>query len=155
MRLTQWTDYTLRVLMYCAQHQGRENPITISEIAEYHSISRSHLTKIVQQLAAQSLLETTRGRGGGLRLVRPASSIQLGNVVRATESDFTMVECFDPAQNQCCLDLHCGLKGVLTRAMQAYFEVLDGVTLADLVAQPRNTVALPRSRKSQDKVIPD
>jgi Rrf2 family transcriptional regulator, nitric oxide-sensitive transcriptional repressor len=148
MRLTQWTDYTLRVLMYCAQHQGRENPITITEIAEYHSISRSHLTKIVQELAAQSLLETTRGRGGGIRLVRPASSIQLGNLVRATESDFTMVECFDPAQNQCCLDPRCGLKGVLTRAMQAYFEVLDGVTLADLVAQPRSTVALPRSRKS-------
>jgi Rrf2 family transcriptional regulator, nitric oxide-sensitive transcriptional repressor len=148
MRLTQWTDYTLRVLMYCAQHQGRENPITITEIAEYHSISRSHLTKIVQELAAQSLLETTRGRGGGIRLVRPASSIQLGDLVRATESDFTMVECFDPAQNQCCLDPHCGLKGVLTRAMQAYFEVLDGVTLADLVAQPPNTVAPPRSRKS-------
>lgn len=156
MRLTQWTDYTLRVLMYCAQHQGREHPITITEIAEHHNISRSHLTKIVQELAAQSLLETTRGRGGGIRLVRPASSIQLGNVVRTTESDFTMVECFDPAQNQCCLDPHCGLKGVIYRAMQAYFEVLDGVTLADLVAQPRNnTVALPRSRKSQDKVIPD
>jgi Rrf2 family transcriptional regulator, nitric oxide-sensitive transcriptional repressor len=155
MRLTQWTDYTLRVLMYCAQHQGRENPITITEIAEHHGISRSHLTKIVQELAAQSLLETTRGRGGGMRLARPANRIQLGAVVRATERDFTMVECFDPAQNQCCLDPHCGLKGVISRAMQAYFEVLDGVTLADLVAQPRNTVALPRSRKGPGNAIPD
>jgi Rrf2 family transcriptional regulator, nitric oxide-sensitive transcriptional repressor len=155
MRLTQWTDYTLRVLMYCAQHQGRENPITITEIAEHHGISRSHLTKIVQELAAQSLLDTTRGRGGGMRLARPANNIQLGTVVRATERDFTMVECFDPAQNQCCLDPRCGLKGVISRAMQAYFEVLDGVTLAELVTQPRNTVALPRSRKSPGNAIPD
>lgn len=147
MRLTQWTDYTLRVLMYCAQHQGRESPVTITEIAEHHRISRSHLTKIVQELAAQSLLETTRGRGGGIRLLRPARSIQLGAVVRATERDFTLVECFDAAQNQCCLDPHCGLKAVLARAMQQYFEVLDGVTLADLVAQPRNTIALPISRR--------
>ena len=65
MRLTQWTDYTLRVLMYCAACQEREQPVTISEVAEAHGISRSHLTKIVQQLAAQGLLDTTRGRGGG------------------------------------------------------------------------------------------
>ncbi|MEO7105076.1 MAG: Rrf2 family transcriptional regulator, partial [Rhodoferax sp.] len=67
MRLTQWTDYTLRVLMYCAASEGREQPVTISEIAENYEISRSHLTKIVQELAAQKLLETTRGRGGGMR----------------------------------------------------------------------------------------
>ena len=137
MRLTSWTDYTLRVLMYCAACEGRSQPVTISEIAQAHGISRSHLTKIVVDLSNQGWLETTRGRGGGLRLLKPASEIVLGDVVRATESDFTMVECFDAGINQCRLSGHCGLKGVLHRAMQAYFAVLDGVTLADmLVASP-------------------
>ncbi len=72
MRLTQWTDYALRVLMYCAACHARAQPVTISEVAEKHGISRSHLTKIVQQLAALGLLDTTRGRGGGMRLMRPA-----------------------------------------------------------------------------------
>ena len=72
MRLTQWTDYTLRVLMYCAASDGRAQPVTITEVAESYGISRSHLTKIVQQLSAGGLLETTRGRGGGMRLMRPA-----------------------------------------------------------------------------------
>lgn len=133
MRLTQWTDYTLRVLMYCAATEGREQPVTITEVAEGYGISRSHLMKIVQELAAQGLLETTRGRGGGMRLMRPASEINVGAVVRATETDFYLVECFDPATDQCRLSDHCHLKGVLGRAMQAYLEVLDGVTLADLV----------------------
>lgn len=146
MRLTQWTDYTLRVLMYCAACQHRAQPVTITEIAQNYGISRSHLTKIVQELAAQKLLETTRGRGGGMRLKKPANQINLGEVVRTTESDFTMVECFDVVNNQCRLSLHCGLKGVLSQAMQAYFTVLDGVTLADLV--PARPVANPSSRRS-------
>jgi len=133
MRLTSWTDYTLRVLMYCAASEGRAQPVTISEIAQAHGISRSHLTKIVVDLSNQGLLETTRGRGGGLRLLKPARDIVLGDVVRATESDFTMVECFDPGINQCRLSGNCGLKSVLHRAMQAYFAVLDGVTLADML----------------------
>lgn len=136
MRLTSWTDYTLRVLMYCAASEGRALPVTISEIAQAHGISRSHLTKIMVDLSNQGLLETTRGRGGGLRLLKPARDIVLGDVVRATESDFTMVECFDAGINQCRLSGHCGLKGVLHRALQAYLAVLDGVTLADLLAQP-------------------
>ena len=134
MRLTQWTDYTLRVLMYCAATEGREQPVTITEVAEGYGISRSHLMKIVQQLAAQGLLETTRGRGGGMRLMVPASAINIGAVVRATETDFNLVECFDPATNQCRLSSHCRLKGVLWQAMQAYLAVLDSVTLADLMA---------------------
>ena len=126
MRLTQWTDYTLRVLMYCAAAEGREQPVTITEVAEAYGISRSHLMKIVQQLSAQGLLETTRGRGGGMRLMVSASSIHIGAVVRATETDFNLVECFDPASNQCRLSSHCRLKGVLGQAMQAYLAVLDG-----------------------------
>ena len=145
MRLTQWTDYTLRVLMYCAATQTREQPVTITEIAESHGISRSHLTKIVQELSARGWLETTRGRGGGMRLMKPAREINLGDVVRATETDFAMVECFDASRNTCGLSQHCGLKGVLHRATQAYLAVLDGITLADLVAPRGAFSGMPAS----------
>ena len=148
MRLTQWTDYTLRVLMYCAASLERTEPVTITEIAESHGISRSHLTKIVQQLAASGWLETTRGRGGGMRLLVSAQDICLGDVVRATETDFDMVECFDPAQNQCRLSQHCRLKSVLSQATQSYLAVLDGITLADLVA-PAASNNLPKTRRLQ------
>jgi Rrf2 family nitric oxide-sensitive transcriptional repressor len=134
MRLTQWTDYTLRVLMYCAASTDRIELVTITEIAERHDISRSHLTKIVQQLAARGWLETTRGRSGGIRLALPAEDLCLGTVVRATETDFALVECFEPSLNQCRMDQNCRLKGVLNQATQSFLAVLDGVTLADLVA---------------------
>ena len=134
MRLTHWSDYSLRVLMYCAACAQREKPATISEIAEAHGISRSHLTKIVMTLSGMGLLETTRGRGGGLRLLKPANQIVLGKVIRLTETDFTLVECFDGDHNTCRLDGHCRLKGVLQQAMDSYLAVLDGVTLADLIA---------------------
>ena len=148
MRLTQWTDYTLRVLMYCAACQLRDQLVTITEIAEGHAISRSHLTKIVHQLGSQGLLETTRGRGGGMRLSRPAKDINVGAVVRQTETDFAMVECFEPSSNQCRLSSHCRLKGVLHQATSRYLAVLDGVTLADLIAPEEVTVQMPASRRA-------
>lgn len=141
MRLTQWTDYALRVLMYCASQPTRDSAVTVNEIAEHHQISRHHLTKIVQDLSAHGWLETTRGRGGGLRLTGPASGIRVGDVVRATEADFTMVECFDPGQTRCRLDGQCRLKGVLYQAMQAYLATLDAVTVADLV--PPTSLGIP------------
>lgn len=149
MRLTQWTDYTLRVLMYCAASKNRAAPVTITEIAESHGISRSHLTKIVQQLAARGWLETTRGRGGGMRLALPAEKLCLGTVVRATETDFAVVECFEPSQNQCRMNLNCRLKGVLNQATQSFLAVLDGTTLADLVAPMSNVVNAPKTRRAQ------
>ena len=148
MRLTQWTDYSLRMLMYCAIHQERSCPPTVGEIAEVHGISRSHLTKIAMTLAGAGLLETTRGRGGGLRLLKPADQIRVGDVVRMTESDFNLVECFDADSNSCRIVGSCKLKNVLSDAMSAYLAVLDGSTLADLIA-PANrkpevqTVSLP------------
>jgi Rrf2 family nitric oxide-sensitive transcriptional repressor len=148
MRLTQWTDYTLRVLMYCAACQLRDQLVTISEIADGHAISRSHLTKIVHQLGAKGLLETTRGRGGGMRLSRPAKDINVGAVVRQTETDFDMVECFDTSSNQCSLSQRCRLKSVLHQATSSYLTVLDGVTLADLIAPENVTVQMPKSKKS-------
>lgn len=149
MRLTQWTDYTLRVLMYCAASQERALPVTITEIADSHGISRSHLTKIVQELAARGWLETTRGRGGGMRLLVPAKNICLGDVVRATETDFNMVECFDLALNQCRLNSHCRLKGVLNQATQSYLAVLDQVTLADLVIVVPVSEQVPNTQRAQ------
>jgi Rrf2 family nitric oxide-sensitive transcriptional repressor len=133
MRLTQWTDYSLRVLMYCAATRQRAALPTVAEIAQAHGISRSHLTKVVMTLAAQGWLETQRGRGGGLRLLQPAHLIRVGEVVRRTEADFQLVECFDPAGNTCRMGGHCQLQNALAQAMQAYLAVLDGVTLADLV----------------------
>ena len=85
-------------------------------------------------LSASGLLETTRGRGGGMRLMKPAREINIGAVVRSTETDFTVVECFDPENNQCRLSSHCRLQGVLGKAMQSFFGVLDALTLEDLMA---------------------
>ncbi len=133
MRLTHWTDYSLRVLMYCAQYESRQAAATIQEIAELHGISKSHLTKIVMTLAADGYLLTSRGRGGGLRLGRPASQIVLGEVVRKTESDFHMVECFQDAPSRCALMPDCFLKKVLADALEVFFAKLDEVTLEDLI----------------------
>lgn len=149
MRLTQWTDYSLRVLMYCAASQERTQPVTISEIADSHDISRSHLTKIVNDLAAQGWIETTRGRGGGMRLSSAAQELSLGDFLRATETDFDMVECFDQKFNKCRLNTHCRLKSVLQRATQSYLAVLDSVTLADLVAPIAVNGDIPKSRHLQ------
>lgn len=130
MRLTDYTDYTLRVLMFCALNP--ERPITIAELAESHAVSKNHLMKIVNDLARQGLLQTTRGRGGGLRLLKPAAEIRIGDVVRHTETDFRMVECFDADHNACTLTADCQLKQIFRNALQSYLAELDKVTLADI-----------------------
>lgn len=142
MRLTQWTDYSLRVLMYCAACEGRTLPPTISEIAEAHGISRSHLTKIVMILAGHGWLMTTRGRGGGLRLLIDPRTLTLGQIVRETEPDLNLVECFDGRTNTCRLDGYCRLKGALGKAMQAFLATLDGVALSDLLAPTAASAAV-------------
>jgi len=154
MRLSEYTDYSLRVLMLCA-NQGDEL-LTIGGLAETLQVSRNHLMKVVNDLARQGLLATTRGRGGGLRLMLPAEDINIGAVVRNTETDFRLVECFDPEVDTCTLTPQCRLRGALGRAMQAWFAELDALTLAD-VAKPLParrtqpglaTVAPPRSRRA-------
>ncbi|NMM15205.1 MAG: Rrf2 family transcriptional regulator [Rhodoferax sp.] len=130
MRLTDYTDYTLRVLMFCALNPERS--ITIAELAESHAVSKNHLMKIVNDLARQGLLQTTRGRGGGLRLLKAAADINIGDVVRKSETDFRMVECFDASHNACTLTAHCQLKQVFKTALQMYLAELDKVTLADI-----------------------
>jgi Rrf2 family nitric oxide-sensitive transcriptional repressor len=144
MRLTQWTDYSLRVLLFCASHEGRDTPVTITEIQQAHGISRHHLTKVVMSLAALGYVATTRGRGGGLRLLASAATTTVGDIVRHTETDFRLVECFDAASNTCVLDGHCRLKFVLQDAKARFLEVLDGVTLAELLTPGmKRAAALP------------
>ena len=131
MRLTDYTDYALRVLMYLGTHPGRI--VTTREIATAHGISKNHLTKIVHQLGASGLIETCRGRTGGIRLARAPERISLGTVVRLTEPDFDMVECFSPRANTCTLSALCSLKRILAQATGDYLARLDRSTLASLL----------------------
>lgn len=141
MRLTSYTDYTLRTLMYLGVN--RDRLVTIQDIADLHAISKNHLMKVVYQLGLTGIVETVRGRNGGLRLKREPADINIGALVRVTESDFFMAECFDRTNNQCSLSANCKLKSTLGEATQAYLSVLDKVTLASLLttdAQPGNTL---------------
>ena len=147
MRLSEYTDYTLRVLMYCARN--RERLVTIAELAEQHGLSKGHLMKVVNDLARQGLVETMRGRGGGLRLAKEPGTIRIGDVVRASETDFRLVECFDARTNACSLSPDCRLKHLIDAALRAYFLALDGATLADLTA----SVAAPPERLVAPRVI--
>jgi len=135
MRLTLHTDYALRLLMYLAvKPDGRA---TIREVAETYGISRNHLVKVAHELGRAGFVETLRGRGGGLRLARPADAIGIGKVVRAMEEDFRLVECFDPQTDRCRIGPSCRLKRLLREALEAYMEVLGNATLADLVEKPK------------------
>ncbi|MGE5116607.1 MAG: Rrf2 family transcriptional regulator, partial [Betaproteobacteria bacterium] len=145
MRLNDYTDYTLRVLMYCATH--RERLVTIAELADHYQVSKNHLMKIVNDLARQGVVETTRGRGGGLRLLKAPGDIRVGDVVRGAETDFRLVECFDAGADSCTLTPTCRLKKVLDGALKAYFRELDGVTLAD-ISGPAPRTARPAASLS-------
>jgi len=144
MRLTDYTDYSLRTLMYLGTH--RDRLVTIQDIADTYGISKSHLMKVVHQLGISGLVETIRGRSGGLRLGKEPEEINIGEVVRGTEPDFMMVECFNRQINECILSPSCELQDVLRRATDAYLEVLNGVTLADLL---RNSASLRKLARVQ------
>ena len=133
MRLTFYSDYSLRLLMYAAL-KGQEL-VTIQEVADVYGISKNHLMKVVFDLGRKGYLETVRGRGGGFRLARAPDKIGLGEVVRETEEDLTMVECLDPKYNKCVITGPCRLRGVLSKALKAYFAALDEYTLADLAVK--------------------
>ena len=131
MRLTAYTDYTLRTLMYLAAHP--DQLVTIQDIAALHDISKNHLMKVVHQLGLTGMVETVRGRNGGLRLNKTPEQINIGEVVRHTETDFYMAACFERGNTTCIYAPACVLKGALHTATAAYLAVLDGVTLADLI----------------------
>lgn len=135
MRLTTFTDYSLRVLIFVAQ--APEGRTTIAQIANAFEISENHLVKVVHTLGRLGVLFNTRGRGGGLRLAASPAQINVGRVVRATEGLNHVAECFDPESNQCMLAGHCRLEGVLHEAQDAFYAVLSKYTLADLLHGPR------------------
>ncbi|MCC6736212.1 MAG: Rrf2 family transcriptional regulator [Bauldia sp.] len=136
MRLTLHTDLSLRLLMFLALKP--DGLATIRDAAECYGVSRNHLMKVATQLGESGFIETVRGRGGGLRLGRPAAEIGIGDVIRTTEEDFRMVACFDPGRSTCALAPACRLRGALADALWAYLSALDKYTLADLMVPDRS-----------------
>jgi len=140
MRLTAFSDYALRTLVYAAAAEGRL--VTIEETARAYGISRAHLMKVVNILTRAGFVKAVRGRSGGFTLARPPGEINLGELVRATEPDFALVECFT-ADNACAITPVCRLPPILNQALAAFVAVLDRHTLADIVLAPRDFMGPP------------
>lgn len=151
MRLTSFSDYALRVLMYAAAHE--ERLVTIDEVARVFSISRTHLMKVVNALTRAGHLRAARGRAGGLALGRAPESIRLGDVVRLTEPDLALVECFGAA-NTCIIAPCCRLRPALGEALAAFTATLDRYTLADLMLRPEDFPAPESNGTVTASVLP-
>ncbi len=143
MRLTTFSDYALRVLLYAASAGDRL--ITIEETAKVYGISRAHLMKVVNVLTRAGYLTAVRGRSGGLLLGRSPEQIRLGDVVRLAEPDFALVECF-AGGNQCILTPRCGLPKVLNEALSAFVKTFDRYTLADIALRERDFMPIPAKK---------
>jgi Rrf2 family nitric oxide-sensitive transcriptional repressor len=141
MRITRYTDYSVRVLIYLGI-KG-ESLATIQEIADSYGISKNHLMKVVHDLQQRGYVDTIRGKNGGLRLRLAPAEISIGRLIRETEEDKALVECFE-AENGCVITPFCDLKHVLAKAQEAFFQVLDGYTLADML-QPQQRLGLERA----------
>ncbi|MDO8207801.1 MAG: Rrf2 family transcriptional regulator [Gallionella sp.] len=131
MKLTQYSDLGLRLLMYLAHRYGE--PVTIQEACDRFAVSKNHMVKISHQLTREGLILSTRGRNGGVRLARLPETITVEDALRATEDNFELVECFNAAQSRCVISGDCNLSGVLDAALGAFFSVLRQTSLADLV----------------------
>ena len=138
MRLSTFSDYSLRVLVYLGTRDGRI--ATIGDIAAAYDISANHLMKVVHQLGQRGYVATVRGKGGGMRLARAPEDINVGELVRATEDNSRLAECFDREASCCRIESSCVLRGVLREALEAFYRVLDRQTLADLLV-PRARLA--------------
>ena len=136
MRLTNFSDYALRLLMFAAAQDDRL--ITIEETADLYGISRAHLMKVANQLTRSGFLKAVRGRSGGLALGKPPQKIRLSDVLRVTEPDFALVECFGADDSHCLITPRCRLRGALKNALSAFMRELDAYTLADLVLRPKD-----------------
>jgi len=145
MRLTTFSDYTLRVLVFLGAHDDRL--ATVGQIANAYGISAHHLTKVVHYLAQTGYIETMRGKGGGMRLGVAPEQINIGEVVRGTEENRKLVECFDRNASDCRIESACVLRGVLAKALDAFMRTLDGYTLADLL--------VPKARLTNMLVLTD
>ncbi|MFN7167604.1 MAG: RrF2 family transcriptional regulator [Pannonibacter sp.] len=139
MRLTAYTNYAIRTLMFCALHPGRI--VRMEDIAEAHGISKAHLMKAARQLGQLGYLENMRGRSGGVRLAMPPGEIVIGEVVRHTEGDLDLVECFNADTNTCPLIGVCKLSAVFRTGLRAFLAELDKVTLEDMVADRRKLLS--------------
>ena len=151
MKLTAFTDYSLRVLIYLAAEPARR--ATISQVATAYGVSENHLVKVVHFLGKQGWLHNLRGKGGGLELALAPQRIGLGQVVRATEGQAVVAECFGDSGGNCCIAPSCRLRGVLSEAVTAFYAVLDRYTLADLAVNRDQLarvlfVPSPRERKA-------
>lgn len=133
MKLTTFSDYTLRVLMYLASERHRL--ATIPEIAAAYEISENHLMKVVHQLAKQGVIESVRGKGGGIRLASEPGEIRLGKIVRDSEGSGPIVECLSGDASTCKIAPACRLTPILLRSFDALYNTLDQYTLADLVPE--------------------
>ena len=131
MRLTQQTSYSIQTLMYCAIN--RAGPSRIRDIAKAYKISELHLFKIMHVLVENGLIETLRGRNGGIRLARAADKITLAEVIRASEGSLALNDCMAERGHVCAVGPNCGLGGALSSAMDAFFGVLEGRTIADMI----------------------
>jgi len=140
MHLTRYTDYAIRTLIFLGINEGRT--CTIPEIADRYQISKNHLMKIVHQLGKEGIIDTVRGRGGGLRLKRAPKDLTVGEIVRLTEEDLNIVECFDPSRNQCQITSACVLSSAVDRALSAFMAVLDEVSLADVIKPEKELAKL-------------
>jgi Rrf2 family nitric oxide-sensitive transcriptional repressor len=141
MRLTLYTDYSLRVLLYLGA-RNIEDLSTIKEISDAYGISKNHLMKVTHELGKLGYIETVRGRGGGIRLALKPKDIGIGKLVRQTEEDFYLVDCFNPESVGCIISPVCSLKGALNKALHAYIAVLDEYTLADFLHSKDELAAL-------------
>lgn len=132
MRITGYTDYSLRVLIYVSLQGDRL--ATIQEVADRYRVSKNHLMKVVHQLTRKGYLESIRGKKGGIRLRMAPSEVKLGVLVREMEPDLNLVECFGP-DNACVISPVCSLKDILGEALDAFLATLDGYTLSDLIPE--------------------
>jgi len=154
MRLTSYTDYCLRVLIFVAARPDQR--ATIAEIARSYGISENHLVKVVHFLGKAGFLENLRGRGGGLQLAQVAEKINVGAVVRSAEGPALPAACFDSSAPKCSIAPACRLRGVLGDAVDAFYAVLDRYTLADLVADRAQlrAILLPVPRRVEHRQRP-
>jgi Rrf2 family iron-responsive transcriptional regulator len=141
MRLTRQTNYAIRILMYCEANRGRLSHVP--EIASAYKVSELFLFKILKPLVENGFIDTVRGRNGGIRLAKPATDISLFDVVRVTEDNFSMAECFESDAVDCPLVDSCGMNAALRQALGAFFDVLAGYSIDDLVkARPNIAMIL-------------